>query len=163
MSARQISMDHELQRAPCTGFGNVATHDGRGFASPVPPIGACRGAKPLCIPSLSPKSGGQGVDRHRPRGRLDDQIELESNEHRCYTCLQCPPDEGLAPQRQASPASRESRDIGEEWPRTTTAYSVCPRTPAKTISRKPTESSPCSFTQTRTLGRKPGPTRSSRR
>jgi hypothetical protein len=38
------------------------------FGSPVPPIGACRGAKPLCVSSIPQEWGIKGVDQKPVQG-----------------------------------------------------------------------------------------------
>jgi len=50
-------------RRGCSGMpkGFESVHTLRaGFASPVPPIGACRGAEPLCVFLYPPRLGGEG-------------------------------------------------------------------------------------------------------
>jgi hypothetical protein len=65
----------------CREFGNIHTQRASS-ASPVPPIGACRGALHLCTFSISPKTGGsKGVEwvnygnrRMIPTGQWSDPV-----------------------------------------------------------------------------------------
>jgi len=54
----------EAQEKLLPGVGNVDASRAS-FALPMPPIGACRGAKPLCVSSIPQEWGIKGVDKNQ--------------------------------------------------------------------------------------------------